>query len=124
MGIERACIGYHESFSFCNRFGGQIRTGGGSLEVTAFSIYLKSVGVLERKSTTDVSILGYWSLGKTERLGRIRATDNMPGWRNGRRCGLKILSTPSYLVLPDDTTQYLSTFQPSKQAHVLPGITR
>jgi len=36
---------------------------------------------------------------------------------------LKILSTPSYLVLPDDTTQYLSTFQPSKQAEVLPGIT-
>jgi hypothetical protein len=28
--------------------------------------------------------------GKEERLARIRVTDNMPGWRNGRRCGLKI----------------------------------
>jgi len=37
--------------------------------------------------------------------------------RNARCCGLKILSPPSYLVLPDDDTrQYLSTFQPSKQA--------
>ena len=29
-----------------------------------------------------------------------------------------------YLVLPNDVTQYLSTFQPSKQAYVLLSITR
>ena len=28
--------------------------------------------------------------GKEQRLVRIRVADNMPGWRNGRRCGLKI----------------------------------
>jgi len=50
---------------------------------------------------------------KTEGLGRIRP-DNMPGWRNGRRCGLKILPPASYLVIPSDTKHYLSTFRPSK----------
>ena len=39
----------------------------------------------------------------------------MPGWRNGRRCGLKILPPASYLVIPSDTKQYLPTFQPLKQ---------
>ena len=51
--------------------------------------------------------------------------DNMPGWRNGKTlAGLKILHPASYLVLRNDTKQYLSTFQPSKQAEVVPGITR
>ena len=48
----------------------------------------------------------------------------MPGWRNGRRCGFKILIPASYLMIPSDTKQYLSTFQPSKQAYVLLHITR
>jgi len=43
---------------------------------------------------------------------------------NGVNTGLKILGPPSYHLLPDDTTQDLSTFQPSKQAEVVPGITR
>ena len=28
--------------------------------------------------------------GKDQRLGIVTVTDDMPGWRNGRRCGLKI----------------------------------
>jgi len=39
------------------------------------------------------------------RLGTIRLTDNMPGWRNGSRCGLKILMPTSYIVLRNDTKQ-------------------
>src|SRR5215207_9802122 len=58
----------------------------------------------------------------SEKSGRVG--DLSLARRNARRCGLKILSPPSYLVLPDDTTQYLSTFQPSKQAEVVRGITR
>src|SRR5688500_11861842 len=33
---------------------------------------------------------GIHDWGKRESLARIRVTDNMPGWRDGRRCGLKI----------------------------------
>ena len=54
----------------------------------------------------------------------VRLSRWMPGWRNGRRCGLKILIPASNLVLPNDTKQYLPTFQPSKQAYVVLGITR
>ena len=38
--------------------------------------------------------------------------------------GLKILHPASYLMLPSDTKQYLSTLEPLKQAYVLFGITR
>ena len=34
---------------------------------------------------------------KEQRLGIFRVTDNMPGWRNGRRCVLKMLQPASYL---------------------------
>jgi len=67
----------------------------------------------------------YDDLAEEEHLTTMRMTDDMQRGANTRRCGLKILSPPSYVVLPDDTTtQYLSTFQPSEQAHVLPGNTR
>ena len=39
-------------------------------------------------------------------------------------CGLKILTPASYLVRRNDTKQYLSTFQPSKQPYVLLRIIR
>ena len=45
--------------------------------------------------------------GKRKRLARIRLTDDVPGWRNGRRCGLKIRcpkgragSTPALGTIP------------------------
>jgi hypothetical protein len=43
-----------------------------------------------------------------ERLGRILVKDNMPGGGVADAADLK------FSVLPSDTTQFLSTFQPSK----------
>ena len=53
------------------------------------------------------STLRYSCFRETEILGIVTVTDNMPGWRNGRRCGLKIRcpkgragSTPALGTIP------------------------
>ena len=47
---------------------------------------------------------------KERRLATLRLTDNMPGWRNGRRCGLKILHPASYLVIRNEVSSIYRRF--------------
>ncbi len=46
--------------------------------------------------------------------GFMLSFDEMPGWRNGRRYGLKIAEKPKNEISRDQMNQYLPTSQPSK----------
>ena len=62
-------------------------SGGTRQAVDKVSLRLVSYPRLATTLVGEVRILLFSGNGKT---WYIRLTDNMPGWRNGRRCGLKI----------------------------------
>jgi hypothetical protein len=51
------------------------------------------------------------------------SSEDTPGWRNGRRDGLKIEKRPKNEISRDQMNQYLPTSQPSKFCLVRAGIT-
>ncbi len=57
------------------------------------SVLVRANGRVEQSRiflAMTLSTSRYCWFRKSEKLGRIRVTDYVPGWRNGRRCGLKI----------------------------------